>query len=173
MRFEFPYASIKSKLQRPPSGKPTVSELLKTGLFCWKDLTLLVENPRPSQARFKLPNPGHGRRSNAGGLLGGCWSFELIYTLQRNMHAKSRLVKEPFALEHSLEFLHSILHSIVPDMITTYLTADTTLYVTGSGVVNPRFSKRVKPSAGIVGNYSSFKCELRMKEVNLNFKKIN
>ena len=56
------------------------------------------------------------------------------------MHAKSRLVKETFALEHSLEFLHSILLSIVPDMITTYLTADTTLYVTGFGVVNPRFS---------------------------------
>lgn len=33
------------------------SMLKKKSLFCWKDLTVLIQIPHPIQARFKLPNP--------------------------------------------------------------------------------------------------------------------
>ena len=34
--------------------------------------------PTPSQAKFKLPFPGHRWHSNASMVPGGCWNFELI-----------------------------------------------------------------------------------------------
>ena len=64
----FPLRHLLAKVNLLPLNTSKLKEEMH--LLCWKDLTVWVQIPNPTQGRFKFPTPEYGGQSHARGLPG-------------------------------------------------------------------------------------------------------